>query len=152
MAGCPGVEGLDQAQAWLEEETWLIDNPLRRIDILVELPRFGIAIENKPWASDQADQVADYVEHMRRRHGEQFLFFYWSGHGGAPSSIKPGEREKLERAGRLHVWSYQREVREWLEASRQGCQAQKVDWFLKDLLGYLARTFGGVPDTSEDER
>jgi hypothetical protein len=151
VAGIPMVEGLDKAEAWLEEDTWLIDNPLRRIDIVVRLPSFGIAIENKPWASDQVDQVADYVEYMRRCYGERFAFFYWSGQGAAPTSIMPQERERLERAGRLHIWSYQREVREWLEACRHACQAKKVDWFLTDLLGYLARSFVEMPRPSEAE-
>jgi hypothetical protein len=151
VAGVRLPEGLEEAQAWVEEETWLIGNPARRIDMMVTFPRFGIAIENKPWASDQVDQVADYVEHMRRLYGERFLFFYWSGHGGGPSSISPKERARLERAGQLQVWSYQREVRKWLEASRRACQAPKVNCFLKDLLSYLARTFVGVPGSAEDE-
>jgi hypothetical protein len=143
VGGVPLVEGLDHASAWREDETWLIDNPLRRIDITVEFPRlqFGIGIENKPWAPDQADQVADYVRHMRLRYGRRFLFFYWSGDGRPPSSLKREERERLERQNQLRVWSYRRELLAWLEASRRACQAPKVRWFLDDLLGYIARTF-----------
>jgi hypothetical protein len=151
VAGVPLVEGLDQAQAWREDETWLIDNPLRRIDISVDLPRFGIGIENKPWASDQADQVADYVKHMRLRHGERFLFLYWSGQGSVPSSLGREERETLERRSQLRVWSYNGELREWLEACRRVCQAPKVCWFLSDLLAYLAHTFVGKSGRAEDE-
>jgi hypothetical protein len=150
VAGVPAITGLDEAKAWREEETWLIDNPLRRMDIAVELPGFGIGIENKPWASDETDQVADYVEYLRRRYGSRFLFLYWSGRGAAPASLTPAERETLERQGRLRVWGYQRELRAWLEASRQACQAEKVRWFLDDLLGYLARTFTGVAALPEE--
>jgi hypothetical protein len=96
--------------------------------------------------------VADYVNYMRRRFGERFVFFYWSGQGAAPSSLEAEERERLMRTGQLHVWSYHSEVREWLEASRQACQAPKVDWFLRDLLSYLARTFVAVPASSEGEQ
>jgi hypothetical protein len=154
IAGVSGVEGLDQAQAWLEEGTWLIDNPLRRIDITVDFPpqlQFGIGIENKPWASDQIDQVADYVKHMERRYPKGFLFFYWSGDGRPPPSLTHEQRENLERQNRLRVWSYQREVREWLEKSRRGCQAAKVSWFLTDLLGYLGKNFVDKSSRFEEE-
>jgi len=153
MAGVPWVEGLDQAEAWREDETWLIDKSLRRIDISVHFPhlKFGIGIENKPWASDQVDQVADYVRHMELPFGKHFLFFYWSGHGGAPTSLTQEKRQSLERQGRLHVWSYQRELRKWLETSRQACQVKKVDWFLTDLLNYLGRTFVEVSRPSQEE-
>jgi hypothetical protein len=153
IAGVPWVEGLDQAQAWREEETWLIDNPLRRIDISVEFPRlrFGIGIENKPWASDQPDQVADYVKHLRLRYGERFLFLYWSGQGRVPASLKREERESLERQNQLRVWSYPREVRRWLETSRQACRAARVCWFLDDLLGYLSANFVDRPGHAEEE-
>jgi hypothetical protein len=152
ISGVPLIEGLEQARARREEGTLLIDNPLRRIDISVLFPRlqFGIGIENKPWASDEVDQVADYVRQMRQRYGERFLFLYWSGHGEMPTSLQPEEREFLERQNRLRVWSYQREVREWLQASRQACRAWKVNWFLDDLLDYLARTFVGAPRPSEE--
>jgi hypothetical protein len=149
IAGVPLVDGLDGAKAWREDETWLIDNPLRRIDISVDLPRFGIGIENKPWASDQPDQVADYVKHLRLRYGERFLFLYLSGQGSKPSSLDREEQDGLERRNQLRVWSYQRELREWLEGCRRTCQAWKVRWFLTDLLEYLAHAFVGKPGRSE---
>jgi hypothetical protein len=153
IAGVPLIEGLDQARAWREDETWLIDNPLRRIDISVVFPRlqFGIGIENKPWASDQPDQVADYVKHLRLRYGERFLFLYWSGQGKMPSSLKREERESLECRNQLRVWSYRRELRRWLETSRQACRAAKVRWFLDDLLGFLAANFVDKPDHAKEE-
>jgi hypothetical protein len=152
VAGLPLIDGLDQAEAWREDETWLIDNPLRRIDITVELPHLqsGIGIENKPWANDQTDQVADYIRHLALRYRGRFLFLYWSGQGGAPASLPREQREALERQNRLRVWGYQRELRQWLEASRRACQAEKVRCFLDDLLRYLANTFVARPGRAEE--
>jgi hypothetical protein len=151
IGGVPCLEGLEQAEAWREETTGLIVNPLRRIDILVRLPQFGIGIENRPWAADEEDQVADYVEQMRRSYGKRFLFLYWSGDGRPPTSLPQQERERLERQNQLRVWGYHRELRDWLETSRRDCQSEKVGWFLDDLLSYLARTFVDVSVPSEEE-
>src|SRR5262249_25319412 len=148
MVGLESLKSMEQARAWREDQTWLIDNQIRRIDITVDFPHlgFGIGIENKPWASDQTDQVADYVKPMRLRYGTRFLFMYWSGHGGMPTSIDRIERETLERENKLRVWSYRRELRQWLQTSRDACQAPKVCWFLDDLLNYLTQNFAGKLD------
>ena len=45
-----------------ESQTVYIENSQRRIDILVAFENFGLAIENKPWATDQEEQLADYKE------------------------------------------------------------------------------------------
>ncbi|WP_164075829.1 PD-(D/E)XK nuclease family protein, partial [Stenotrophomonas maltophilia] len=41
----------------------------RRIDIVVACKTKSIAIENKPWAGDQRDQVHDYLDWLARERG-----------------------------------------------------------------------------------
>src|SRR4051812_45587834 len=43
----------DRVTIYRENPTSRIERHLRRIDILVDLEAFGVAIENKPWAGDQ---------------------------------------------------------------------------------------------------
>ena len=47
-----------------ERATTFIENSQRRLDVLIELDGFGVAIENKPWAGEQHEQIHDYVAHL----------------------------------------------------------------------------------------
>ena len=54
----------------------------RRIDLTIEVGATGVAIENKPWAGDQPEQMADYARHMRAKYGDRgFHLIYLSGAG-----------------------------------------------------------------------
>ena len=73
----------------------------RRVDISVEIkprePRdkepFCLAIENKPYAADQPNQVKDYLDYLKERYQDRALLIYLSRSGDAPSedSIKASE-------------------------------------------------------------
>jgi hypothetical protein len=39
----------------------------RRIDFTVDMGPDGVGVENKPWASDQEEQVLDYVRHLAKK-------------------------------------------------------------------------------------
>jgi hypothetical protein len=62
-----------------------------QIDLLLECGGCGIAIENKIWAGEQADQLSRYTQYLRRRHGQRGRLIYLTldgkeagSHGDAP--------------------------------------------------------------------
>jgi hypothetical protein len=59
---------LENATALTEVTTPHIERAQRRMDILLANPPFwALAIENKPWAEEQDDQLKDYQEELNRR-------------------------------------------------------------------------------------
>jgi hypothetical protein len=83
-----------------ESHTALLTNNRRRIDLIVHFQGvapisedFGVAIENKPWASDQADQIKDYISELQARYDHNFKLVYLSGSHGEPTSLSGAERE-----------------------------------------------------------
>ena len=64
----------------------------RRIDVSIEIDgRRCIAIENKPYANDQPDQVKDYLAFLRRKYADRFLLLYLSAAGDPPFRLKRDE-------------------------------------------------------------
>jgi hypothetical protein len=120
----------------------------RRIDIVLQLPgNRWVGIENKPWAAEQERQVADYLQYLRRRAastetGDAWLV-YLSGDGRDPETL-PDEDEERERCVTMgYRVSAQGtpSAEEWIRQCLRECEAERVRWFLKDLLEYLRRSF-----------
>ena len=124
-----------------EDSTNYIKPMQRRIDMTLDFGRCAVGIENKPWAIEQTDQIKDYVEHMRAKYGD-FAIVYLSGDGSEPQSIDEQERVKLTRANRLIVFSYNTNLRDWLESCFKECRSEKFRWFLKDFIEYIDNKFG----------
>lgn len=118
----------------------------RRVDITVGASKFGIGIENKPWAGDLPDQLKDYINHLRLHHGDHFCLLYLSGRGTPPAeeSLSPTERQQLESQGQFRCWSYKREFQDWLKSCTHVCRADKVRFFLQDFVSFIDyKGFGG---------
>lgn len=122
----------------------------RRIDIFIEFPiaHFAVAIENKPWASDDNHQVSDYCCYLERRYPQNWLFVYLSGRGSDPPqhSISADAWLSFVNGGSARRMSYSTEhgqlsVERWLEICVLRCQAEAplVKQFLLDVLGYVKR-------------
>lgn len=125
-----------------EDPTSYIKKSQRRIDITIDFDKHeGIGIENKPWAGEQEDQVKDYQEHLEKKYKDNFVLVYLSGAGNEPESIKEGEKEILERQGKLKVLAYPVGFKNWLESCYKECKAEKIRWFLKDFIEYTERNF-----------
>ena len=143
----------------------------RRIDIYVEMSsgekRYGLAIENKPYAGDQDRQVKDYLEHLAGRFGEdQFHLIYLSPTGDPPgeASLPKSEYENWQdrflimpyhhrhtgaddadsegSRGALEQYRAPCSLTQWLATCRTQCEAQRLRWFLSDAESYCRRTFG----------
>ncbi|MFZ0494190.1 MAG: PD-(D/E)XK nuclease family protein [Methylocella sp.] len=124
-----------------------------RIDILVEIGSiapFAIGIENKPWAGDRANQVRCYCHHLAKYFPERWWFGYLSGTGSHPPdhSIEPQMRMGLEAKGRFRTIPFARlgdnsevSIEDWLMRCAEVCRAERVRWFLRDLLDYVASNF-----------
>jgi PD-(D/E)XK nuclease superfamily len=124
-----------------ENSTSLIESHRRRIDIVVDLQSFGVGIENKPWATDQDDQIRDYVAHLERRFAGKFVIVYLSFSGEKPTSIEPAVTEQLLAVKKLVLWAYGGAFYGWLERCHRACASEKVRWFLYDFMTYAAQTF-----------
>src|SRR5262249_10621619 len=109
----------------------------RRIDILVDFEEFGLAIENKPWASDQEDQISDYVFHLERRFGGKFVIVYLTRDGAKPTSLDSEECDRLLNEKKLLLWTYQGDLRGWLKQCTKECEAEPVRMFLRNFMEYI---------------
>lgn len=82
----------------------------RRIDITAEVETgagpWCLAIENKPFADDQPNQVRDYLEYLEGAYSDRFLLIYLSPRGEGPTSSSLPRDELPRWLGRLVVMPY----------------------------------------------
>ena len=151
----------------------------RRVDIYIEFPKRGgtfcLAVENKPYAGDQENQVKDYLDYLRGKYGDRFLLIYLSPTGEGPSEWSL-PRTELERwHGQLAIMPYCRQssgentdsvrnamdifkqfrvscsLMDWLAACRDKCHVERLRWFLSDIESFCQRKFGGHPMATDSE-
>jgi PD-(D/E)XK nuclease superfamily len=109
----------------------------RRMDVFVE-GGVLLAIENKMDSLEQRDQVRDYMQHLQQcARSRQVTLIYLTPDGRLPKSLQPSVIEQEQSICRLHCWSYQRQLRVWLESCRRDCEAQKIRHFLSDFIVYI---------------
>ena len=85
-----------------------------QIDILIDFNgKYAIAIENKPFADDQDEQIIRYVDYLQNNYNENYTMIYLSAFGQPPTddSLPKNEKEKLEN--KFIIISYQ-DIRNWL--------------------------------------
>lgn len=124
-----------------EAHTHRNKNPLRSMDVLVDAGTL-VAIENKKDAPDQPNQVKDYLSHLdaeaqARKVEAALIYLTPTGKAPEPKSLPANEAKQQEACGRLHLWSYQKELRAWLESCHRECKADKIRHFLKDFISYI---------------
>lgn len=160
---------------------WTTDQG-RKIDVVVSIEGphkkpHCLALENKPYALDQENQVKDYLGSLEREFGKGFLLIYLPPTGEGPSSIPKEELAKWR--GRFAIMPYfgGREVRadefeifrlresvsrregarhyslaDWLGECRKSCEVDRLRWFLADLERFCKRRFGGPMTTDSESR
>ena len=124
-----------------EEPTTQIENWKRSIDIEIAFhikDRWAaIAIENKPWAEDQNQQISDYARHLEKMYEGCFKLIYLTLDEKKPSatSIDHKKRKELEDAGKLGYASIWRWVSDngWLKRAEDKVKAERVRWFVSDF-------------------
>ncbi len=134
------------SQVSLELEHSLPDNS-GRIDIFMDFDKsFGLAIENKPFARDQASQIERYSKYMVERYGsENFLILYFSPDGSPPSdfSMPKQDRHKLDK--QLKSISYAK-LANWCSqcaAEAKKNKAIRLSTLIEEFSEYINRTFLG---------
>ncbi|RKY51372.1 MAG: hypothetical protein DRP92_07185 [Candidatus Neomarinimicrobiota bacterium] len=142
-----------------ESFTAQIENQNRRIDLTVEFKNpksdklaFVIGIENKPWADDPENQIEDYIKHLDRISGNDYLLIYLPGLKREAESIKPETKEKLKQRGKFLETNYRKLLIPWLRECIKECEADKVRWFLKDFVSWIEKSFKEVRNDSGKER
>ena len=136
---------LSTAKIIREKSTDLLEKEKqnRRIDLFIDLREFVVAIENKPWAGEQEDQMGDYFKYlqrlMKKKNIHDFLLIYLHGTGEKPTSIK---KELVENnKDKLLFTSYQKLLKPWLEECYKECESQKVRFFIKDFIDWIDENF-----------
>jgi hypothetical protein len=75
-----------------------------QIDLLLECAGCGIAIENKIWASEQADQLSRYARYLRRRHGDRGRLIYLTLDGKGAGSHGDASYVRISYAEHILPW------------------------------------------------
>lgn len=142
----------DQASVRTEVATSRLD-AARRIDILIQSGDRAIAIENKPAAADQNNQVQDYLIHLDHEYKGGRHLIYLSAKGAPPSlaSITDQERDRRISTNELAILGYGN-LLPWIEACKKVCRADRVTFFLDEFLQYIQQRFLGVRDMTERDQ
>ena len=149
----PDAKLTENARVQREAPTYGIMKYRRRIDVLIEAGAW-VAIENKVDSGEQTDQVKDYLEHLKHctlGRPVQSALIYLTRNGNPPESVPLLSRKKYEENGKLFCWSYQRELRTWLESCRADCKAEKICHFLSDFISYIESSMKRDTDNIQEE-
>lgn len=137
----------------------------RRLDICVRIEdderKHCLAIENKPYAGDQENQIKDYLDWLKAEYDE-FMLIYLSPEGEPPSSdsIELNYLEKHSMYQSFRIMPYHETqgdgwedefgdyrldypLTEWLADCRKNCDVDRLRWFLGEAKAFCQRTFGG---------
>lgn len=120
-------------------------NGSRRIDILLEFDvkggRFGIGIENKPWAGEGDGQVQGYLADLKQAYPAGCMVVFLAGRGQKVESLSEPDQDKMDKEDEFRYMSYASHVSNWLQDCLKACRARRVRWFLKEFLEYVADEF-----------
>ena len=143
-----------KAKVYREAPTNTIPNRRRRIDLLVEADVL-IGIENKKDSPEQENQVRDYLTHLANCSSggkRPNVLIYLTPDRRLPASLTAAEIKAAQAEGRLRCWSYQRELRDWLEECSGHCKAKKMQYFIGDFITYIGTVLKRdmQPDVQEE--
>ena len=155
---------LDRCRISVSVEQVIADQ--RRIDILARFvtadgQAHGLAIENKPYAGDQKDQVRDYLRHLDKTYNGRFLLIYLSPNGEGPSEWSIPNRELAGWGDRFAVMAYDvpdqnklrtKSLATWFRNCRNACDVERLRSFLRDAERFCERRFGGQEMTTTSEK
>ncbi len=140
------AEGCERAQ--VQTEFFILGG---RLDILVCGDDFRLAIENKPWATDQNQQLTRYLEWLDTCGQNLYRVVVYLTPKGTPppkDSITEQERNRRIGLGQLKLWGYHKHLLGWLKKCRAECQSDRVLMFIDDFYRYIRKAFEGVSDST----
>jgi len=119
-----------------------------RIDILIDFDKkYGVAIENKPYANDQNQQISRYCKYLNSVYGiNNYVMVYLSADGSEPTenSLTKNEREHLGK--QFLIVSYP-QIRTWyLDCAEiaEKSKAERLTVIIKEFAEYINRMFCGT--------
>ena len=138
----------------------------RRIDIAVRFKDTQgtphcIAIENKPYADDQDNQIRDYLHFLNEKYEGRFILIYSppSSQGPSSKSIDKFELDdKWTKHFRILPYCQATEdprdgfegyrirdysLEDWFADCRRNCDVERLRWFLRDAESFCQKNFGG---------
>lgn len=120
-------------------------NTGRRLDILLTDNKKYIAIENKPWACDQKEQLKDYGIWLQQKAqtNDSWLLIYLSNRKVSESSLPKTTDEAIKKNIIPITFS---QLRNWLIDCALYVQAPKVKLFVEDLIQYIQEEVNGEID------
>ncbi len=145
----------------------------QRIDVSVHIDSadgktYCLAIENKPYAGDQGNQVQDYLAWLNGKYPERFLLLYISPNGEGPSEESVPSKKLVELKDRFAIMPYcggQEEqadkfkdfriphsLADWLSECQKKCEVDRLRWFLRDFETYCQQKFGGQAMITDSEK
>lgn len=134
------------ANIYLEKEKTTSAN--RRMDIyLTDNQKYGICIENKPYAKDQQDQLSDYYQELSKKHSYKHLV-YLSQTLPSEYSVKSEDLEQWQINNEFSHISYN-DLVDWLNACKADCQNSSVLEFINQFIKFIQKQFMGLSDMSE---
>ena len=145
LAGQECLPTLDLRETIIETEvaTSHIENTRRRIDILLANPNWVLAIENKPWADEQTDQLSDYQNHLDKKYrSRRRELVYLAGDYSSPKTEAPSQPvirmgyHRGDLVGERHYF-----LSDWLAEARDRCPADRVRHLLADFGHWVATNF-----------
>ena len=141
-------EEIDCGSIHIECEKVITNN--RRIDLFLKAGTKIVAIENKIWAADQANQLSDYAAYLHSISGGNYLLLYLNPYGSSPTlgSIKNELLEELRASNCYRTISYKNEIFLLLDKWITLCKADNVAFFLKQFKLHLSAKFLGTKSLS----
>ena len=123
----------------------------RRIDILVRFKNGAIGIENKPWATDQPQQLQDYGRFLSKisPNAQNWKLVFLSDRDPSSDSISTNELKELNESNQFIHLEFKR-IENWLRASLYKTQAPQVRMFVEELADYIREQVIGELDMTEE--
>ena len=148
------LENLTQTEVETEATTWA-NRAYRRMDIYlsarINSETFGICIENKPYANDQENQLADYFLELENRKLSQKHLVYLCEYGEPSNySVTKDVLESWIKNQLISFVTYSQLV-VWLTECKKDCQNHSVTEFLNQFIKFIQKQFMGVDDMNEQE-
>lgn len=147
------LDNIGKMEVFLEEVTSK-SNSLRRMDIYLKYQvgndSYGICIENKPYASDQYNQLIDYYKELKRRGHINRHIIYLNEYNDTPSEYSV-DTKTLESWITSNQYSHLRfsGLIGWLKACQVECQNHSVSEFIAQLIKFIQKQFMGIEDMNE---
>ena len=187
LKGCFEVGGHfdDQSSVTVECERSIKDKHhldiSGRLDISVEIQaKYCLVIENKLRASDQPNQVKNYLDLLKEEYEKRFLLIYLSPTGAGPSEKSIKKKELAEWKGHFAIMPYwhsrdeseqedefnqegtgqedefsefriKSSLADWLGDCRKNCEVERLRWFLSDAEQFCQQ-IGGQTMTTDSEK